>query len=224
METQEKYYPAQLNGYRSTEINFCYLFNTLSVELILEIYLNLICGRIIGFFHNNISELSIILHIFHQFLFPFAPNENVSCLSPIKFFCDDTVDQNIVGFLCNYEDLEKYDPFREIEKGEFRCLTDEEENIDLDELHFKCDYILDLKNREFKDPDKYTSFEDDDNRENKKMLREYIKKLFAKFTKKSIESTFESIMYKLYYSLKDLLLRLTSNKKMKKIIFILFTI
>ena len=219
LETQEKYYPAQLNGYRSTEINFCYLFNTLSVELILEIYLNLICGRIIGFFHNNISELSIILHIFHQFLFPFAPNENVSCLSPIKFFCDDTVDQNIVGFLCNYEDLEKYDPFREIEKGEFRCLTDEEENIDLDELHFKCDYILDLKNREFKDPDKYTSFEDDDNRENKKMLREYIKKLFAKFTKKSIESTFESIMYKLYYSLKDLLLRLTSNKKMKKIIF-----
>ena len=219
LETQEKYYPAQLNGYRSTEINFCYLFNILSVELILEIYLNLICGRIIGFFHNNISELSIILHIFHQFLFPFAPNENVSCLSPIKFFCDDTVDQNIVGFLCNYEDLEKYDPFREIEKGEFRCLTDEEENIDLDELHFKCDYILDLKNREFKDPDKYTSFEDDDNRENKKMLREYIKKLFAKFTKKSIESTFESIMYKLYYSLKDLLLRLTSNKKMKKIIF-----
>ena len=100
-EKQVKYYPEQLNGYRSTEINFCYLLNVIPIDLIIEIYLNLICGRVIGFFVDNITELSIILHIFHQFLFPFAPNENVSCLPPIKFFCNDTVDQSIVGFLCN---------------------------------------------------------------------------------------------------------------------------
>jgi len=44
---QTKYYAAQLNGYRATEINFCYLLNALPRELILEIYLNLISGRII---------------------------------------------------------------------------------------------------------------------------------------------------------------------------------
>ena len=217
-EKQQKYYPAQLNGYRSTEINFCYLLNILPVETIFEIYLNLICGRIIGFFGENITELSIIIHIFNQFLFPFAPNENVSCLSPIKFFCNETVDQNIVGFVCNYEDLEKYDPFREIEKGEFRCLTDEEENIDLDPLYFKCDYILDLKTCIFKEPDKYVpSEEDNNNKEERKILNEFIKKIIGKISKKKNESDF-AFIYKLFNDLKDLLLKLTSSKKIKNAI------
>ena len=218
LETQEKYYPAQLNGYRSTEINFCFLLNILSVDTILEIYLNLICGRIIGFFDEDINELSIIIHIFNQFLFPFAPNENVSCLSPIKFFCNETVDQNIVGFLCNYDDLEKYDPFRELEKGEFRCLTDEEENIDLDPLYFKCDYILDIKTSSFKEPYKYVSSEYDNNKEDKKLLNEFIKKI----TKKKFDTEFDFI-YRLYNDLKDLLLKLTSSKKIKNIITNPFT-
>ena len=216
-EKQEKYYPEQLNGYRQTEINFCYLLNVIPVELIIEIYLNLICGRIIGVFVDNVTELSIILHIFHQFLFPFAPNENVSCLPPIKFFCNDTVDQNIVGFLCNYDELEKYDPFREVEEGEYRCLTDEEENTELDPLCFRCDYIFDLNKRVFKEPDKYTSGNDNNN-ENKK-LNDFIKKILGKFAKKSCETEFEKILYKLYISLKENLYKLTSFRKMKKKIF-----
>ena len=215
-EKQVKYYPEQLNGYRSTEINFCYLLNVIPIDLIIEIYLNLICGRVIGFFVDNITELSIILHIFHQFLFPFAPNENVSCLPPIKFFCNDTVDQSIVGFLCNYDDLEKYDPFRQIKKGEHRCLTDEEENIDLDPLYFRCDYILDLNKRILKEPDKYST---NDNSKVNKKLNDYIKKLLGKFSKKNPDTEFEKILFKLLISLKDNLYKLTSFRKMKKKIF-----
>ena len=217
-EKQVKYYPEQLNGYRSTEINFCYLLNVIPIDLIVEIYLNLICGRVIGFFSDNIQELSIILHIFHQFLFPFAPNENVSCLPPIKFFCNDTVDQNIVGFLCNYDDLEKYDPFRSIKKGEYRCLTDEEENIDLDPLFFRCDYIFDINKRVLKEPHKYNTSITDNSKDNKN-LNDYIKKLIGKFPKKSPETEFERILLELLASLKDYLRKLTSFRKIKKRIF-----
>ena len=206
---QKKYYASQLNGYRVTEINFSYLLNVISVELIIEIYMNLICGKIIGFFYKNITELSLILHIFHQFLFPFAPNENVSCLSPIKFFCNDTVDQNIVGFLCNYDDLEKFDPFREVEEGQFKCLTDEEENIQLDPLYFRCDYILDLSKKIFKEPDKYSTA-DDNNKENKQ-LNNFIKKIL---TKKKPETEFEYIFLELYKNLEENISKLTIMKKM----------
>ena len=206
---QKKYYPAQLNGYRATEINFCYLLNVIPVDLILEIYMNLICGRIIGVFLKMVSELSVILHIFHQFLFPFAPNENVACLPPIKFFCNDIVDQNIVGFLCDYDDLEKFDPFREVEEGEFRCLTDEEEKIQLDPLYFRCDYILDLNKKVFKEPDKYST--GDDNTKENKQLNNYIKKLFGK---KKAESEFEYIFLELYKNLEENINKLTMVKKL----------
>lgn len=58
-----------------------------------------------------------------------APNENVAGLSPIKFYCSENVDQYIVGFVCTYEDLDKYNPFREIKPGEYRCLSDVEEKV-----------------------------------------------------------------------------------------------
>ena len=205
---QKKYYAAQLNGYRVTEVNFCYLLNVISVELIIEIYMNLICGKIIGFFYKNSTELSIILHIFHQFLFPFAPNENVSCLSPIKFFCNDTVDQNIVGFLCNYDDLEKFDPFREVEEGQYRYLTEEDENNQLDPLYFRCDYILDLNKKIFKEPDKYSTGED--NSKETKQLNNYIKKIL---TKKKAETEFEQIFLALFFSLEENISKLTLSKK-----------
>ena len=217
---QTKYYAAQLNGYRATEINFCYLLNIIPVELILEIYMNLICGRIIGIFYKNISELSLILHIFHQFLFPFAPNENVACLPPIKFFCNDIVDQNIVGFLCNYDDLEKFDPFREVEEGEYRCLTDEEEAIQLDPLYFRCDYILDLNKKIFKEPDKYLT--GDDNIKENKQLNNYIKKLIGK---KKGDSEFENIFLELYKNLEENINKLTVFKRLnnkKKNMFLPF--
>ena len=217
-EKQVKYYPEQLNGYRSTEINFCFLLSVIPIDLIIEIYLNLICGRVIGIFSDSVQDLSIILHIFHQFLFPFAPNENVSCLPPIKFFCNDTVDQNIVGFLCNYDDLENYDPFRNIKKGEYRCLTDEEENIDLDPLYFRCDYIFDVSKKVLKEPYKYNTAGNDNSRENKS-LNDYIKKLLGKLSKKSPETEFEKILFDLSTSLKDYLFKLTSFHKMKKKIF-----
>ena len=207
-DEQQKYYAAQLNGYRTTEINFCVLLSILPINAIVETYLHLISGSIIGVFHNNICELSLILHIFHQFLFPFAPNENVSCLSPIKFFCNETVDQNLVGFLCNYEELEMYNPLRALKEGEFRFLTEEEENIQPEILYFGCDFILDIDKKQLKEPDKYNT-RDKNTRDNNKKLNKLITNL-VKNQKPSTE--LESIVLNLVKGLDENIQKLTHSK------------
>ena len=221
-DSQEKYFISQLTGYRASEINFGYLINTISIELILMIYLNLICGRKIAFFYKDIDHLSIILHLFHQMLNPFSPQENVSCLSPIKFFCNDIVDQNIVGFLCNYDDLEKFDPFRQIKEGEFRCLTNEEENKLLAPFYFRCDYIFDLKNKIFKEPDKYISVKNEKYINENKKLNDFIIKLFERkffsFSEDipSDSSDFKKIVKDLYSNLEAIINKLSVSKRFQK--------
>ena len=186
------------------------------------IYLNLICGRKIAFFYKDIDHLSIILHLFHQMLNPFSPQENVSCLSPIKFFCNDIVDQNIVGFLCNYDDLEKFDPFRQIKEGEFRCLTNEEENKLLAPFYFRCDYIFDLKNNIFKEPDKYISITNEKYINENKKLNDFIIKLFERkffsFSEDipSDSSDFKKIVKDLYSNLEAIINKLSVSKRFQK--------
>ena len=155
LKNQETYDLDQLSGYRCSDINFCELFSVLSVETIVEVYLELISGKIIGFFSKYIEILNLTMYIFQQFFFPISPNENVSGLSPTKFFCNDNIDQYIVGFVCGYEDLDNFNPFRELKPGEFRCLSEEEEIKDLDPALFKCDYILDLDKKILKEQDNY---------------------------------------------------------------------
>ena len=116
---QEKYFLEQLSGYRCSDINFSELFSVLSVETIIEVYLELLSGKVIGFFSKHIEILNMTMYIFQQFFFPLSPNENVSGLSPLKFFCSENIDQYIVGFTCGYEDLENHNPFRELKPGEF---------------------------------------------------------------------------------------------------------
>ena len=207
-DIQEKYYVSKLSGYRETEINFFYLFNILSIDQILIIYFNLICGKTIAIFSEDITKLSIVLHLFHQFLYPLSPTENVSCLPPIKFFCSDIVEQNLVGFLCNYDDLEKYDPFREVKEGEFRCLTEEEENIHLAPLYFRCDYIFDINKNVFKEPDKCGSQKKEKYINENRKLNEYIKLLLNIVSGNKIKrepyTEVEEIALKLYINLNEI--------------------
>ena len=102
LKKQEKYLLAQLSGYRCSDINFSELFSVLSVETIVEVYLELFSGKTIGFFSKYIEILNLTMYIFQQFFFPLAPNENVAGLSPIKFYCSENVDQYIIGFVCAY--------------------------------------------------------------------------------------------------------------------------
>ena len=168
-DPQKKYYIPKLTGFKISQINFCHLLNILSVDIVIKIYLHLICGKVIAFFSDDIKKLSIILHIFHQLLFPFSPNENVSCLSPIKYFCNDLYNEYMVGFLCNYDDLEFYNPFGEKQE--------EKEN------YFKCDYVVDLDKEVFKPSDKCISIKNIGHSDNDKKLDKFIEKIITKSNK-----------------------------------------
>ena len=207
-KNQEKYFLDQLSGYRCSDINFSEIFSVLSVETIVEVYLELISGRIIGFFSKYIEILNLTMYIFQQFFFPLSPNEDVSALSPTKFFCSDTVDQNIVGFVCGYDDLEYLNPFRETKQGEYRFLSDEEESKNLSPLLFKCDYILDLDKKILKEQDKFSyGGEVEDNKQNLK-LNEYFKKVIS--SSPNANTYLESYIIKLLKILKDISYKLTS--------------
>ena len=209
LKNQETYDLDQLSGYRCSDINFCELFSVLSVETIVEVYLELISGKIIGFFSKYIEILNLTMYIFQQFFFPISPNENVSGLSPTKFFCNDNIDQYIVGFVCGYEDLDNFNPFRELKPGEFRCLSEEEEIKDLDPALFKCDYILDLDKKILKEQDNYSyGTPKNDNKQNLK-LNEYFKKVIN--ASPNCNNFFlDTCINKLLIKLKEISFKLTS--------------
>ena len=205
---QEKYLLDQLSGYRCSDINFSELFSVLSVETIVEVYLELISGKTIGFFSKYIEILNLTMYIFQQFFFPLSPNENVSGLSPTKFFCSENVDQYIIGFVCGYDDLENLNPFREIKPGEFRFLSEEEERKELSPLLFKCDYILDLDKKILKEQDKFSYGDEvEENKQNIK-LSEYFKKVISSNTNPNCY--LDSCIFKLLKILKDISYKLTS--------------
>ena len=208
LEKQEKYYLNQLSGYRCSDINFSELFSVLSVETIVEVYLELFSGKTIGFFSKYIEILNLTMYIFQQFLFPLAPNENVAGLSPLKFFCSENIDQYIVGFVCGYDDLDNYNPFRELRTGEFRCLSDVEENSDLDYNIFKCDYILDLDKKILKEQDKYNNGTEVEEIKQNQKLSEYFRKVIGGSVNNN--SLLDTSIFKLLGKLKEISYKLTS--------------
>ena len=208
LNKQEKYFLEQLSGYRCSDINFSELFSVLSVDTILEVYLELISGKIIGFFSKYIEILNFTMYIFQQFFFPLSPNENVSGLSPLKFFCSENIDQYIVGFACGYEDLENHNPFRELKPGEYRCLNEEDEKKDLDPLLFKCDYILDLDKKVLKEQDKYYSDSEVEKNKNNQKLSEYFKKVIGGSINNN--SLLDKAIEALHRTLKEISYKLTS--------------
>ena len=210
LKNQEKYDLDQLSGYRCSDINFSELFSVLSVETIVEVYLELISGKTIGFFSKYIEILNLTMYIFQQFFFPLSINENVSGLSPTNFFCTSDYNESyIVGFVCGYEELENFNPFRELKPGEFRCLSEEEEKKDLDPSFFKCDYILDLDKKILKENDFYTEMEDNKDNKQKTRLNEYFKKVISSNSNSS-NSILDSCINKLLVKLKDISFKLTS--------------
>jgi hypothetical protein len=205
---QETYKLDQLSGYRCSDINFSELFSVLSVETIVEVYLELISGKIIGFFSKYIEILNLTMYIFQQFIFPLSPNENVSGLSPTKFFCSENIDQYIVGFISGYDELENVNPFREVKNGEFRFLSEEEEKKGLDPLLFKCDYILDLDKKILKEQDKYSyGTEVEDNKQNER-LSDFFRRVIN--SNSNSNSYLENYITRLLTKLKEISYKLTS--------------
>lgn len=208
LNKQEKYFLEQLSGYRCSDINFSELFSVLSVETIIEVYLEFLSGKIIGFFSKHIEILNMTMYIFQQFFFPLSPNESVAGLSPLKFFCSENIDQYIVGFTCGYEDLENHNPFRELKPGEFRCMNEEDEKKDLDPLLFKCDYILDLDKKILKEQDKYCCDTEMEKNKNNQKLNEYFKKVIGGSINNNSSLDFSIAI--LHQKLKEISYKLTS--------------
>ena len=211
LNQQEKYYMNQLSGYRCPDFNFTEIFSILSVETIIEVYLELLSGKTIGFFSQNLEVLNFTMYIYQQFLFPFAPNENVSALSPIKYFCSENVDQSLVGFFCCYDDLDFYNPFREPKDGEPIFLSEDDKNKDLDPLLFKCNFILDLDKKIFKEKD-YGNLGIEESKNNQK-ISEYFKRLLGGSINNN--SLLERAINELHKKLREFSYKLTNTIESK---------
>ena len=181
-KNKDIYILGQLSGYRYPEINFIGLTDQISSLMILEVYLELLCGKTIAFFSKNIEILNSVMFIFQQLFFPLSSNENISGLSPTKYFYSQNIEQNIVGFVCEYDDLENLNPNRELKEGEFRFLSkeEEEEKKDLEPLLFKCDYIFVLDKKELKHRVIYNNGKQLEENKDNLNLRKYIERLIWK--------------------------------------------
>lgn len=155
----EEYSLKQLSGYRQSEIDFSFILSLLPVDIILKIYLQLLTGHTIAVFSKNISRLNSTIYIFQQLFYPLNHDESVFCVSPVRYFCAEFLTQNILGFLCSYEEVNNYNPFRDLKPGENKFLSEEEENDNLDPILFGCDFVLDLDKKDLINVDNNNTME-----------------------------------------------------------------
>ena len=215
LNKQQIYNLNQLSGYRQSEIDISIIFCVLPVDIIIQAYIQLLIGRSIAFFSKNIEILNMTLYIFQQFFYPLSPDETVNCLSPTRYFCTEFYSQNIVGFLCNYEDINNFNPFKE--NGENKCkrLSEDEENEDLDFNLFSCDFVLDLDK-------KYLEYVENKNelenyeiyKENTLKILEFTKRILSSH-KENENSYLECSLKKFITDLREISHKLTYKEKQK---------
>ena len=164
----------QLKGYKHSEVNFCKILEILSPEIIVQLYVQLLCGKNIGFFSENEETLNYFLLVFNNLLFPFAGKEYVYSLNPNKYYSNEFFDTFIFGFLSSYMNLKFYNPsLKDLSKRNFLIFEDEKlkERKGFDKGRIKCDFILDIDNRKFdvfEFPDKQKTKEEKNNNEENK--------------------------------------------------------
>ena len=203
LNRQKEYILTQLSGYRETEVDISVIFCILSSEIIIEIFIQLLAGHTIAIFSNNISLLNMTIFIFQEMFYPLSNDESVKCLSPLKFFNSDMMQQNMVGFVCSYEELETF------EKGnpQYRTLCDdddEEQNESCCKM-FDCDFILDLDKKKFE-------YLETENSENVQKISDYLKKIIGSHNKES-SSNLEKALRNLSSNLNEIAFKLTYGNK-----------
>ena len=203
LNRQKEYKLTQLSGYRDTEVDISVIFCILTSDIIIEIFVQLLAGHTIAIFSNNISLLNMTIFIFQEMFYPISNNESIKSLSPLKFFNSDMIQQNLVGFVCSYEELEMY------EKGETLCDDDEPPN-EFSQM-FVCDFILDLDKKKFEYLESDNS-EMPNNSENVKKISEMVKKIINSHNKDS-GSNFERALRTLSNNLNEIAFKLTYGNK-----------
>ena len=218
LNRQQIYSLNQLSGYRQLDFDISVIFCVLPVDIIIETYLQLLTGRTIAFFSKNLEILNMTLFIFQQFFYPLSPDETVNCLSPTRYFCTEFYPQNIVGFLCSYEEIEDYNPFKEKEDSPFKRLSEDEENEDLDYNLFGCDFVLDLDKKHLEYVENNKEMENyEEYKENTLKILEFTKKMLIH--KENENSYLECSLKNLISNLKEISFKLTylQNKEKQKI-------
>ena len=220
LKDQQIYTINHLSGYRQSEIDLSVIFCVLPVDIIIQIYLELLTGHSVAFFSKSIEILHLTMYIFQQFFYPLAQEENVVSLSPVKYFCaSDIFSTLIIGFVCGYDEIDNYDPTRQLKEGEFKCLTEKEESAELDLQYYPCDFIIDLDKKIFKDVDNRNNntINDYDGYKGETIqILDYIKRVINN-PKESDYSELEHSISKLVNSLKEISFKLTYSQT-KKII------
>ena len=209
LNRQEIYNLNQLSGYRNSEIDISVILCVLPVDIIIQVYLQLLTGHTIAVFSKNLEILNMTIYLFQQFFYPLSYDETVKCLSPTKYFCTEFFSLNLIGFLCNYEDINNYNPFNEIEGKQFKCLSEDEENEDLDYSLFGCDFVLDLDKKNLEYVDNNKSMENyKEHKENTLKIFEFTKRVLS-LQKLNENSYLECSLKKLITELKEISFRLT---------------
>ena len=140
----------QLTGYKHSEINFCKILDVLPPQIILQVYLQLLCTKTIAFFSGNKELLNYILLVFSHFSFPLTFQECVYSLNPNSYFTTEESINYMFGFLTPYSDLPSYNPFKKDQnnqdKRNYLIIEDEKlsKRIGSNKSMFKCDYVLDI--------------------------------------------------------------------------------
>ena len=198
---QKEYILTQVSGYRETQVDISVIFCILSSDIIIEIFIQLLAGNTVAIFSNNVSLLNMTIFIFQEMFYPISNDESVKCLSPLKFFNSDMMQQNIVGFVCTYDDLETF------EKGnpQYKTLCDDDEEQNEFSKMFDCDFILDLDKKKFE-------YLETDNSENVQKISDYVKKIISSHNKDS-GTNFEKSLKYLYTNLNEIAFKLTYGNK-----------
>ena len=140
----------QLTGYKHSEINFCKILDVLPPQIILQVYLQLLCTKTIAFFSGNKELLNYILLVFSHFSFPLTFQECVYSLNPNSYFTTEESINYMFGFLTPYSELPSYNPFKKDQnnqdKKNYLIIEDEKlsKRIGSNKSMFKCDYVLDI--------------------------------------------------------------------------------
>jgi hypothetical protein len=208
LNRQEKYELNQLSGYRETEVDISVIFCILNSEIIIEIFIQLLAGHTIAIFSSNISLLNTTIFIFQEMFYPLSNDESVTVLSPLKFFNSDMIEQNMVGFVCSYDELETF------EKGnkDYRTLCDDDdEDANENPKMFDCDFILDLDKKKFEYLESDCS-ETISNSENVQKISEWVKKIISTNNKET-GTNFEKALRKLSKNLNEIAFKLTYVNK-----------
>ncbi len=136
LDEQKIYDLDMIKGYFAPQINVGEIFEIINIDLLVEIYLNILVGNCVFIFYKDIELLNIIIYLLNYFLFPLNLGENNVCISSKLNIDNDNKDSNLFNkekyyYIFNQKNDNKNKNIFElnISKKSLTSNSDMEENI-----------------------------------------------------------------------------------------------